>query len=134
MQKPLFVGQICRNSKFKRVEEKNQLPTILVIAGIFGNLFDRIIRGHVIDFIDFEYKASWKPGQSESSEMVLKETFTDELTKNVRQNEMTFYMEPLKNTLNMIRQSGFMVKGRTDMSSRGDPYQYYYILERPQSK
>jgi hypothetical protein len=88
----------------------------------------------VIDFIDFEYKASWKPGQSGSSEMILKETFTDELTQNIRQNEMTFYMEPLKTTLEMIRLSGFMVKGRADMSSRGDPYQYYYILERPQSK
>jgi SAM-dependent methyltransferase len=83
----------------------------------------------IIDFIDFEYKASW---QSNHDTMVLKETFTDELTKNIRQNEMTYHMEPLSVTLAMIRRVGFIVQGQVDMSSRGDPYQYYYILERPQ--
>ncbi len=94
----------------------------------------------IIDFIDFEYKASWKTvgkdskSGSGSDEMILKETFTDELTQNVRQNEMTFFMEPLKTTLEMVRRAGFSIKGRADMSNLGDPYQYYYILERPQSK
>ena len=86
----------------------------------------------IIDFIDFEYKASWKSGGTSSNEMVLKETFTDELTQNIRQNEMVFYIEPLKTTLEMIRRAGFTIQGRVDMSSCGDPYQYYYILERPQ--
>lgn len=41
MQKPLFVGQICRNSKFKRVEEKSSKHQ-LKIAVMFKNTQNKL--------------------------------------------------------------------------------------------
>ena len=38
--------------KFKE-NKKNIIAFSLVFGGLFGNLIDRIIHGHVIDFIDF---------------------------------------------------------------------------------
>ncbi|MBW2975371.1 signal peptidase II [Candidatus Woesearchaeota archaeon] len=40
---------------FKRIEKEKQIhiPIALVLGGAIGNLTDRILLGHVIDFIDF---------------------------------------------------------------------------------
>lgn len=85
----------------------------------------------VIDFIDFEYKGSY--GFSENGITTLKETFTDTLTKNVRQNEMTLYMEKMDEILRMATLSGFLVQGQVSMQvCTGDECQYLCILERPQ--
>ena len=85
----------------------------------------------VIDFIDFEYKGSY--GFSGNGITTLKETFTDTLTKNVRQNEMTLYMEKMDEILRMATLSGFLVQGQVSMQvCTGDECQYLCILERPQ--
>lgn len=37
-----------------KIEEYNKLAMILILAGILGNFIDRVLLGHVIDFIDFK--------------------------------------------------------------------------------
>ncbi len=39
--------------KFFYKEKKLILPIALILAGSLGNLFDRMVRGYVIDYIDF---------------------------------------------------------------------------------
>jgi ubiquinone/menaquinone biosynthesis C-methylase UbiE len=87
------------------------------------------IKDTIIDFIDFEYKASY---DFKNDKVVLKETFTDGLTKNVRQNEFSLTMENKETILNMAVKTGFLVKGFSTMKdATGDDHQYIYILERP---
>lgn len=40
--------------KDKEISKFEQINYILLISGIMGNLFDRIVRGYVIDYLDFE--------------------------------------------------------------------------------
>lgn len=37
-----------------QVEAQNKLAMTLIVSGIIGNFIDRILLGHVIDFIDFK--------------------------------------------------------------------------------
>ncbi|MFP4567356.1 MAG: signal peptidase II [Candidatus Woesearchaeota archaeon] len=39
---------------FRKEFKENKIALTLIIAGAIGNLIDRIIHGHVIDFIDFK--------------------------------------------------------------------------------
>jgi len=84
-----------------------------------------------INFIDFQYAASYRFADKDKK-VVLKETFTDELTKNVRQNELILYMDDTAAILQMAARCGFLVKGSANMKPvMGDEYQYLYTLERP---
>jgi hypothetical protein len=92
------------------------------------NYSEKRIKDTIIDFIDFEYKAKY---DMNDSKMTLKETFTDGLTKNVRQNEFSFYMEDTKQILSLAASVGFLVKGYATYNELGDDNQFIYILERP---
>lgn len=104
-------------------------------------------------FYDYRYNASYRfpSGQSLDQgtgqglkEVLYNETFTDNETKHVRQNEYSLYMATIDSTLEMITKIGFMVKGKMNMAKVqksknanqiANPYadenQYLYILERP---
>lgn len=86
------------------------------------------IKDTIIDFIDFEYRATY---DINNSQMTLKETFTDGLTKNIRQNEFTLYVDETKQILEMAASIGFLAKGYASFKELGDENQYIYILERP---
>jgi SAM-dependent methyltransferase len=90
---------------------------------------EKRIKDTIIDFIDFEYKSSYNIDDS-TSDVVLKETFTDGLTKNIRQNEFTLHMENTKDILAVAMSSGFLVKGYDSLSEMGDSNQYIYVLEK----
>jgi SAM-dependent methyltransferase len=89
---------------------------------------EKRIKDTIIDFIDFEYKAKY---DINDQKMTLKETFTDGLTKNIRQNEFTLYVEDAKHILSIAANTGFLVKGYATYNELGDDNQFIYILERP---
>lgn len=83
----------------------------------------------IIDFIDFEYKASYSFDKKNNP--VLKETFTDGLTKNVRQNENVLFMEDIATIVAIAKSCGFLLQGLVNLQDGiGDKYQYLYILKR----
>jgi 2-polyprenyl-3-methyl-5-hydroxy-6-metoxy-1,4-benzoquinol methylase len=82
-----------------------------------------------IDFIDFNYRAKYD--FKNDSTVIVKETFTDAATNNIRQNELTMHMEPIENILKIAKTNGFIVHGKSSMKSmNGDENQFLYILER----
>jgi SAM-dependent methyltransferase len=84
-----------------------------------------------INFIDFQYAASYRFSDKDKT-ATFKEVFTDDLTKNVRQNELVLYMDEPAATLQIAARCGFLVKGSANMKSAiGDENQYLYTLERP---
>lgn len=86
---------------------------------------ERIKKTH-IDFIDFDYEHD--VDFKDDERVVIKETFTDGLTKNVRQNENTLYMEDLEDIVQMISRNRFVVHGKAIMPK--DSEQYIYVFER----
>ncbi|MBU1198377.1 MAG: signal peptidase II [Nanoarchaeota archaeon] len=38
-----------------KMKKQHALPVVLIVAGIIGNLIDRVFRGFVVDFIDFKF-------------------------------------------------------------------------------
>ncbi len=86
----------------------------------------------IIDFIDFTYKGSYDFSNVSNDKVTFKETFTDVLTKNVRQNELTLYMEPMNETLQLASDAGFVLHNKVSLKecSGGDD-QFLYVLKRP---
>lgn len=119
------------------VSDKNKFDTIIpggkpALIKNPQEYSNKRITDTIIDFIDFEYKASYLFDNTPSKPVILKETFTDGLTKNVRQNEISLYMDDKETILAMAAKVGFLVKGYTTMKElQGDDYQFLYILERP---
>ena len=117
--------------------DRNQFDTI--VPGGKPPLFEspqlyakKRITDTIVDFIDFEYKGSYR-FLDQNKTAIFQETFTDGATKNVRQNEITLYMDDIDTILKASSYCGFLVQGNANMKSCiGDEYQYLYILERPQ--
>lgn len=86
----------------------------------------------IIDFIDFEYKASYQMDPTSNKESILKETFTDGLTKNVRQNEITLFMEDIDTIVATAKSQGFLLQGLVNLQDGviGDKHQYLYVFKR----
>jgi len=90
----------------------------------------------IIDFGDFQYKSEYDFNNKNSDIAVFKETFTDKLSSNVRQNEQTLYMEDISDIIKSAQFSGFMLQGKADMrdcAGTRDEHQYIYVFERPMS-
>ena len=87
----------------------------------------------VIDFIDFKYRGNYNFDNMDKNKVTLKETFTDELTKHVRQQETKLYMEDMDFILRRTSQAGFIPHGQVNLSHCcEDEHQYLVILERGQ--
>ncbi len=85
----------------------------------------------IIDFIDFTYKGSYDFSKINDNLVTFKETFTDGLTHNVRQNELTLYMEPLNDILQLALDNGFIIRNKANLKEcSGDENQFIYILQR----
>jgi len=86
----------------------------------------------IIDFIDFTYRGSYNFADAKNSRVTFKETFTDVLSKNVRQNELTLYMEPVDEILQLISDAGFVLHNKVSLTEcSGDESQFLYVLKRP---
>lgn len=97
----------------------------------------------IIDFVDFEYKAKYdfmdkhatyaNKKNTPNNRVIFQETFTDNLTQNIRQNEIILFMDTPEDILTMASFCGYIVRGSANMEvPTGDKYQYLYVLERPQ--
>ena len=89
-----------------------------------------------IDFSDFKFKSIFdfsKLNQNLDNMVTYKETFVDKGTQYIRQNERIMYMNPVEEIIQMCQLMGFLVTGQIDLkdSILKDPYQYVFILERP---
>lgn len=85
-----------------------------------------------IDFVDFQYSGSYD--FSKNNQMCLKETFTDDLTKHVRQQETKLYVEPMTHIMNIASKCGFIPHGQVTFANSCyfDEHQFLVILERGQ--
>ncbi len=72
------------------------------------------VKKTVIDFGGFIYTSDYVDGSNEY-ELIHKETFVDKASKNVRQNELTLYMEPSAKIIEMVSKVGFIPKGVVSM-------------------
>lgn len=85
----------------------------------------------IINYGEFKYKVAYTMG-SDSAETTKTETFYDNASGHIRQNEQTLYYTPLQDILTMANYSGFIPEGKVDMSElNGDQYQYIYVFVRP---
>ncbi len=92
------------------------------------------IQKNSVHFFDFDYKYEYIVSETSTNTyikpMLFKETFTDNKTNNIRQNEHTLYVEPVAQILKKATQNGFIAKGSFQISEYRDANQYIYILER----
>jgi len=49
----IVLGIIMMN--VKQIRKQHEIPTILIVSGLLGNLIDRVFRGFVVDFIDLHW-------------------------------------------------------------------------------
>lgn len=87
-----------------------------------------------IDFIDFSYRGVYDfrtDNKNNHNQVTFRETFTDALSKNVRQQETVYYMDSISSILQCASDNGFVVHGQVNFSSCcDDEHQHLFILER----
>lgn len=83
----------------------------------------------VIQFPGFSYKTStnFLPDKTDNR-VIISETFKDNASAKIRQNELTLYMEDVKDVLYSASKCGFIIQGKTEFIN--DEWQYIYVLER----
>jgi len=83
-----------------------------------------------IDFGDFTYSSDYVYG--EGCRVCHKESFVDKASQNIRQNELTLYMENPDEIIDLSIQSGFTVKGGFSLANGPlrDAAQQIIIFER----
>lgn len=111
--------------------EKNSFNTIIPAAmgnSGFDILGKRVLKSE-IDFDSFIYSSEYVPLDKK---MILKESFIDKKTQNIRQNERTLYMESMDDIILIARKAGFVAKGSFSLETGPsfDKSQQIIILER----
>jgi len=83
-------------------------------------------------FKDFKYKAYLQvPNDKKNKDATLSETFTDNITQHVRQNEHTLFMEPLDSIEKMVKRAGFELDKKVSMKDiNGDENQFLYFFKK----
>jgi SAM-dependent methyltransferase len=118
----------------RKLSTKNYLKN----KGQFTTLFDQLIPENdndikkitAVEFADCKYQESFQVLDA-SNKIIFKQTFTDKISKNVRENEQTLSMESIDEILDIAKHAGFIVHGKTGMKGiNGDENQYLYVFER----
>jgi ubiquinone/menaquinone biosynthesis C-methylase UbiE len=149
-----FTHILCLNQTIYEIEDKHAFFTncrywlrnggALVLHLVDKNRFNTVVGKHFLldnpqkyvkerivksetDFGDFTYFAKYDIRQKGVSTFV--ETFTDAVTKNVRQNERTLFMDTEETVLKVAQQCGFSQHGKINMASiNDDEFQNIYVL------
>ena len=114
----------------------NPIVPIAVPSGLNNpqDYSDKRITDAAVQFPGFSYKVSTdftpkgSPSTQDDKRVVVTETFKDDTTHNVRQNELTMYMEDINDILFIAGRCGFVVQGSAQFIN--DRYQYIYVFER----
>ena len=88
------------------------------------------ITNSIVKFKEFHYKANFTL-RKEQNKANFDETFKDDKTGNVRQNNHVLHMDTQKNILGIAKNTGFILHGKIDMVMCQYEYQYIYILQKP---
>ena len=110
--------------------DKNRFNTVVGKTMLVDNpqkyVKERITKSET-DFGDFTYFAKYDIKQKGASTFT--ETFTDAVTKNVRQNERTLFMDSEEAVLKVAQQCGFSQHGKINMAPINyDEFQNIYVL------
>lgn len=82
-----------------------------------------------VQFPGFSYKTSTNfISDKNDNRVIVSETFKDNTTSKIRQNELTLYMEDINDVLYIAGKCGFLVHGKANFIK--DEWQYIYVLER----
>lgn len=84
-----------------------------------------------VDFSDFTYTSDFE--NLGGSRMIHKETFTDKITQNIRQNENTLRIMDFDSVVGKCSRAGFLAKGYFTLENDDfvkDPFQRIYIFEK----
>ncbi len=103
-------------------------PLVMVSAQKYAK--KRITNSNV-KFKGFVYKANFQHEKGDEKASFT-ETFTDDATKHVRQNEHTLHMEKQKDILSKAKKIGFILQGKVAMTEVMYEYQYLYFLKKPE--
>ena len=79
-------------------------------------------------FTNFDYKANFKLKNDVAN---FDEFFKDKKTSKVRQNQHTLYMESQNKIISIAKSTGFILKGKIDMTRVQYEHQYIYIFYKP---
>jgi len=110
--------------------DKNRFNTVVGKTMLVDNpqkyVKERITKSET-DFGDFTYFAKYDIKQKGASAFT--ETFTDAVTKHVRQNERTLFMDSEEAVLKVAQQCGFSQHGKINMAPiNDDEFQNIYVL------
>jgi SAM-dependent methyltransferase len=88
----------------------------------------------VAEYEDFKYEKQFfiPIDVARTNKVSLREKFTHKVSKNVRQNEITYFMEEISDIIKLAKKMGFVFHAKTDLKElNGEEHQYLYILEKP---
>jgi 2-polyprenyl-3-methyl-5-hydroxy-6-metoxy-1,4-benzoquinol methylase len=80
----------------------------------------------IIDFQGFKYER--KCNTDTGGNLSIIENFTDDVSKNVRQNELTLYMEPIDQIIKLATHNGFIAHAQVNFRNVDD--EFIYVFER----
>ena len=103
------------------------IPVNKYVNDIYLNVKEQ--KHNNVDFGMFKYKISYDFNEKRNNTIVT-ETFIDNVSNNIRQNELTYYIENIDVIVNIAKSSGFIPHGVLNLKKIGDQYQYLYFFER----
>ena len=123
----ILVVHLANRDKFDPIINAAD-PLVMVSAQKYAK--KRITNSNV-KFKDFTYKANFQH-ENGSNKANFTETFTDDSTQHVRQNEHTLHMEKQRDILSKAKKVGFILKGKIEMTTVMYEYQYLYFFQKPE--
>jgi SAM-dependent methyltransferase len=84
-----------------------------------------------VNFENYQYNLSYDYRKVAENELWRHEKFIDNTSGNIRENELTMYVDSTENILKLARYCGFVVHAEFNLKDNlDDEHQYIYILER----
>ena len=117
-----LILHLVDKNKYNPLAPMSDMAT-LKNATVYGNTRKTDAK---LEFKDFDYTTSHEFKQDDR--VIVKEAFTDNVSHNVRQNELTLYMENKEDIIQMATKNGFLAHALINLLT--DEYQYVYVFER----